>query len=115
MTFSSRQYEELYGYIEVSFTAAVSPAAVGANANVGVGGVNCTLNGGQPATIALGDLLDVIPLAAAATNGIIVSAAPSATPGQIAMQFYNPTGGTITPTTQVYKIIARRVRPDLID
>lgn len=115
MTFASRQYEELYQFVEVSFTSALSPGAVGAGATVNVQTVACTLSGGAAAQITLGDLLDVVAPASAALNGIIVTAAPTGVAGQICVSFFNPTTGGITPTAAtVYKVIARRVTNNLV-
>jgi hypothetical protein len=115
MAFANRQFEEIVGFVEVSTTAAASPGAVGNGTTVGIS-VACTLQGTTtPATFALGDVLDVIAPAGAATNGVLVSAAPTATVGTCFLYFQNQTGGSITPTASTkYTIVARRYRPDIV-
>lgn len=64
---------------------------------------------GTPATFALGDQLEIFPSAAAATNGVNVSASPTATAGTAGVYFTNNTGGSITPVaTATYVIVATR-------
>jgi hypothetical protein len=115
MAFANRQFEEIVGFVEVSNTAAASPGAVGNGTTVGVS-VACTLQGTTTAaTFALGDVLDVIAPISAALNGILLSAAPTATPGTCFLYFQNQTGGSVTPVAStVYRIVARRYRADLI-
>jgi len=113
--FQPRQAEEIYGSYELSVTPALSPGSVGNGATVGVSAA-CTLQGTtNAATFALGDELDdVIAPASAALNGIVVFAAPTATPGTCVVYFQNQTGGAITPTAStVYKILAKRYRNDI--
>lgn len=118
MTFASRQFEELYQYIEVSFTAAVSPGAItnGITNAVAVNAVACTVGNSTVASqITLGDILEVVAPASAALNGVIVLASPTATVGQIDLLFINTTGGSVTPVaSSIYKIIARRVTNNLV-
>lgn len=117
MTFASRQFEELYQYVEVSFTPAVSPGAI-TNGSVVQSTQACVV--GSPGSavasqIALGDILDVVAPASAALNGVTVTAQPTATVGTINLIFTNNTGGSVTPTASTqYKIIARRVTNNLI-
>jgi hypothetical protein len=116
MAFANRQFEEIVGFIEVSVTAPVTPGAVGNGTTVGVS-VACTLQGTTtPATFTLGDELDdVIAPASAALNGLVVFAAPTATPGTCILCFQNATGGSVTPTAStVYKIVSKRYRADII-
>jgi hypothetical protein len=111
--FAQRQTEELYDY-EVSFTAAASPGAI-TNGSVVAASNACTLSGGKPATFALGDVLEVIAPAGAALNGVAVSAQPTATAGTAQLIFLNNTGGSITPTAStVYKIVAKRLRANVV-
>lgn len=116
MAFANRQLEEIYCFIEVSVTPALSPGSVGNGATVAVSAA-CTLQGTTtPATFALGDELDdVIAPASANLNGIVVFAAPGPTPGTCFVYFQNQTGGAITPTAgSVYKIVAKRYRNDIV-
>ena len=112
--FTTRQETEIFDR-EVSFTAAASPGAI-ANGAVATASLACTLAGTTvPATFTLGDILEVVAPAAAALNGVAVSAQPTATVGTALLIFLNNTGGSITPTAStVYKIIARRVKPNLV-
>lgn len=110
--FASRQFEEISPLIEISKCVA-SPGAVTTATTVGVS-VACTVGasgvGTSPATFALGDQLEVFPSAAAACNGVVVSAAPTATPGTCELTFQNNTGGTITPVAAaLYTIVATRL------
>lgn len=114
--FTSRQYEEIQPQIEVSRTAGVSPGALTTGVTVNVAAAVCTVGFvASPATFAIGDQLEVFAPASAALNGIIVSAAPSATPGTCTLSFTNPTAGTITPVaSSVYVIVATRIPPNLV-
>ena len=116
--FQTRQYEEINPLVEVSRCVA-TPGAITTGTTVNVATAVCTVGaqgvGTSPATFALGDQLEVFPSAAAATNGIIVQAAPTATPGTCTLSFANPTGGSITPTAgAVYTIIATRINAGTI-
>ena len=113
--FQQRQVNEIYGFYEVSNTAALSPGSVGNGATVQVSAV-CTLQGTtNAATFALGDNLEVIAPAGAALNGVEVTAQPGTTAGTCLVNFRNNTGGAITPVAAtVYRIIAKRFRADLI-
>jgi hypothetical protein len=107
--FQQRQLNEIYPLIEISFTSAISIGAAGSGATSGANNVVCTLQGGAPATFALGDELECIAPSTSGGNGGLFYAAPTATPGTCAVGFTNPTGGSITPTAStVYKIIAKR-------
>jgi hypothetical protein len=111
--FASRQYEEVQPLIEISFTASFTPGAVGNGTTVGSSQA-CTVGapgGGSafPATFNLGDQLEVFPPIGAATNGLVVSAAPTAVAGTCEILFQNATGGSITPVAGVYRIVATRV------
>jgi hypothetical protein len=113
MTFNSRQFEEIYGLVEVSVSPSFTPGAVGNNAVAGSTQA-CVINGTTTASQAvLGDIVDVVAPASAALNGLLVEAAPTATPGTLTFSFTNTTGGSITPIAAVYKVIIRRVRPDI--
>jgi len=109
-----RQLNDIYALYEVSQTPAQSPGAVGAATTVVVNTVSCTIAGTTvPATFALGDSLEVVAPASAVLNGVEVRATVSAA-GVCSLIFYNPTAGSITPVaSSVYKIIAKRFRPDL--
>ena len=114
--FQTRQLEDLYASFELSQTTAISPGAITNGTTVGVS-TACTLQGTtNAATFALGDELDdVIAPASAALNGVVVFAAPMATPGTCIVYFQNQTGGTVTPTAStVYKVLAKRYRNDII-
>jgi hypothetical protein len=111
-----RQWNEIVGFVEVSNTPALTPGAVGNGTTVAVSAA-CTLQGTtSPATFALGDNLQaVIAPASAALNGLVIQAAPTATPGTCLVYFTNQTGGAITPVAgSVYKIIAQRYRADIV-
>jgi hypothetical protein len=111
--FQQRQVNEIYD-VEVSFTAAASPGAI-TNGSVATASLACTLGGGaNAATFGLGDILEVVAPASAALNGVAVSAQPTATAGTALLIFLNNTGGSITPTaSSIYKIIARRIKPNV--
>jgi hypothetical protein len=114
--FQQRQLNEVEAFIEVSNTPALSPGAVGNGTTVSVSAA-CTLQGTtSAATFAPGDWLgEVIAPAAAALNGIVIFAAPGPTPGTCFVYFQNQTGGSITPVaSQVYKIVAKRFRADIV-
>lgn len=115
--FQQRQFAEVYPLVEISF-AALTPSAVSAGATVGVTATACTLGNtgsGLPATFAVGDQLEVWPSPGAATNGLIVSAAPSATVGSATFSFYNPTAGSITPVAgSKYTIVAVRTAANIV-
>lgn len=114
--FMSRQYEETNPLNELSFVL-LTPGAVGNGTTVALTGA-CTLGNtgsGFPATFTLGDQLEVFAAGAAATNGILVSAAPTATPGTAEFYFQNQTGGSITPVAGAkYTIIATRLVNTLV-
>lgn len=116
--FASRQFEEIYSLIERSVCVA-TPGAITTGSTANVAAAACTVGaagvGTSPATFALGDRLEVFPSAGAATNGIIVNAAPTATPGTCTLSFVNPTGGTITPAAgAAYVIVAQRIQPGVL-
>jgi hypothetical protein len=117
MAFLQRQIAEIYPLVEISFCA-LTPGAVGAGSTVNVPAAACTLGNtgtGVPATFAIGDQLEIWATAAAATNGIIVSAAPSATPGTCTVSFFNPTAGSITPVAGAkYQILALRTAANIV-
>lgn len=113
MSFQQKQYGDISPLNEVS-QATVSPGAVATATTVGVS-VACTILGGTvPATFAMGDQLEVFPPAAAALAGISVVASPTATVGTAAFQFTNATGGSITPVSGVYRIVATRLPATMI-
>lgn len=114
--FQTRQLEEIISQVEVSNSAAISPGAVGNGSTVGVSAA-CTLQGtSNPATFTLGDDLEtVVAPGSAALNGVVVFAAPTATPGTAIIYFQNATGGSVTPTASTsYRIVAKRYRNDVI-
>lgn len=117
--FQQRQLNEIFSFIEVSFSATGTPGAL----TTGTSGritVACVVGGAaagntSPATFALGDDLEVVvPASAGNLAGMIVSATPSATAGTAVIAFYNASAGTITPTTAQYTIIAKRVAPAVV-
>lgn len=115
--FQQRLSEELSNpLVEISFVV-LTPGTVNNGSTVGVSGA-CTLGGagsGFPATFALGDQLEVFPSAAAATNGVVVSAAPTATPGTAEFNFQNASGSNVTPVGGAkYTIIATRIPNTLV-
>lgn len=116
MAFSQRQINELQPLAEVSFCTA-TPGAVGNGATVAVA-VTATLgNAGSasPATFGIGDLIQVYPASTSGTNGIIVTAAPTATPGTVELYFQNSTGGSVTPVAgATYKLVAYRTQANLV-
>lgn len=114
MTYQSRQYEEMQPLVELSFSVAFTPGAVANNTTISSAQA-CTLSGSTtPASFALGDQLEVFAPASAATNGLVVSAAPGPTPGTAVFFFQNGTLGTITPVSAVYRVVATRLRNDTI-
>jgi hypothetical protein len=115
MAFSQRQINEIQPLAEVSACVA-SPGAVGNGTTVYVTAA-CTIGGtsGPAATFAIGDWLQVYPASTAGTNGISVTAAPTATAGTVGLYFQNNTGGSITPVaSSAYKIVAYRTTPTII-
>jgi len=112
--YQPRQFEEMQPLSELSFSVSFTPGAVANNTTISSAQA-CTLGGTTvPASFALGDQLEVFAPAAAATNGLVVSAAPGPTPGTAVFYFQNGTLGSITPVAAVYKVIATRLRPDTI-
>jgi hypothetical protein len=115
--FQQRQFAEVYPLVEISFVA-LTPGAVTSGATVNVTQTACTLantNSGFPATFAQGDQLEVWPPAAAATSGLIVTAAPGLTPGSATFSFLNPTAGTITPVAGAkYTVVALRLAANIV-
>lgn len=112
MSFANRQFEDVFGFVEVSKSPSFTPGAVG-NGSTVASSQACT-TGGVPATFTLTDQLEVYPPLGAATNGLIVTASPGPTPGTAFLYFQNATGGSITPVAGVYTIVATRVRPDVV-
>ena len=111
--FQQRQLNDVHQLVEVS-SGVATPGAVGNGSTVGVS-VAFTTSGGAPATFALGDYLQIYPSAAAACNGVNVSAAAGPTPGTAVINFQNATGGSVTPVAGAkYTIIAIRITPTLI-
>lgn len=106
--FQQRQINDVMQLLEVS-TATIAPGAVTSGSTPVYAAVAFA-----GATFALGDQLEIFPSAAAATNGVLVSATPTATPGTAGVYFQNTTGGTITPTSAKYTIVATRITPTLI-
>jgi hypothetical protein len=114
--FSSRQYEEVNPLVEISF-AVITPGAVGNSTIVATAtAFQLTAAGSAvPASFALGDQLEIFPSAAAACNGVNVSAVPTATPGTAEVYFQNNTGGSITPVAGAkYTIVASRLPATLV-
>lgn len=112
--FQQRQLNDIYQLVEVSVTAAVSVGAVNNNSVAGPAVVACKA-GGNPATFALGDTLEVYAPAGAALNGVVLLASPSTTAGSCFLTAVNTTGGAVTPTaSSIYTIVAKRVTPQLI-
>lgn len=114
--FSSRQFEEISPLVEISFVV-LTPGAVNNGTTVGASGACKLGNSGSsnPATFALGDQLEVFPSSAAATNGVVISAAPTGTAGTAEFNFQNATGGSVTPTAgAVYTVVATRLVNTLV-
>jgi hypothetical protein len=114
--FQVRQSEEIQPLIELSF-ANISPGAVGNGVTVATATAFTLGSAGSasPATFALGDQLEVFASAGAATNGVNVTAVPTATQGTAEVYFQNQTGGSITPVAaQKYTIIATRIPATLV-
>jgi hypothetical protein len=117
--FQARQIDEVQALTEISKCVATPGAITSGSTTVGVAAAVCSVGGASttsaPATFALGDQLEVYPSAAAACNGVLVSAASTATPGTCTLYFQNITGGTVTPTAgAVYTIIATRLQPGVL-
>jgi hypothetical protein len=114
--FQIRQVEEIIPLVEISF-ANITPGAVGNGTTVAT--VTAFTLGaagsGVPATFALGDQIEIYASSGAATNGVIVTAAPTATPGTAQVYFQNATGGSITPVaSSKYTIVATRLPATLV-
>lgn len=114
--FQQRQSTEINPLSEISFVT-LSPGAVTNGSTVYVTGA-CKLGAAGsafPATFALGDQLEVYPASGSATNGVLVSAAPTATGGTAGFYFQNNTGGSITPVaSSVYTVVATRYPANLV-
>lgn len=112
--FQQRQTAEINPLSEVSL-ATIAPGAV-ANTSIVYVAAAFKLGsvGGTPATFALGDQLEIFGPAGAALNGVNVAAAPTATAGTAGVYFTNNTGGSITPVSGPYTIIATRLPPTLV-
>jgi hypothetical protein len=113
--FQQRLQEEMNPLNEMSFSV-VSPGAVGNNTTVAVSAAFTLGAAGSasPATVQLGDQIEIFPPASAATNGLSVSAYPTATPGTVEVYFQNATGGSITPVSGTYRIVATRFPNNLV-
>lgn len=115
--FQQRQIAETYPLVEISF-ANITPGAVANTTTVTVAAQAFTLGAAgsaSPATFALGDQLEIWPSAAAACNGLVVSASPGVTPGTAVVTFYNGTGSSITPVAGAkYTILALRLAANII-
>ena len=114
--FQARQVQEILPLVEISF-ANISPGAVGTGATVATSSAFtlAASASGAPATFALGDQLEIYPSSGAATNGVIVTAAPTATPGTAEVYFQNQTGGSVTPVaSSKYTIVATRLPATLV-
>lgn len=110
--FQQRQFNEVQN-LEISFALAVSPGAVANNTTVSASAA-CTLSGGTAATFTLSDQLEVFSPTVAANNGLSVTATPTATVGTARIYFQNATGGSITPVSGTYTIIAYRVPLNIV-
>lgn len=108
--YQQRQLNEVIPLVEISTAAAVSPGAITNGSTVAVT-VNLKVGGINPAAYALGDNCEVYAPASAALNGVLVSCAPTATPGTALMYFTNNTGATVTPVSATYVVYARRLAP----
>lgn len=115
--FQTRQYEEMQPQVEVSFGVATPGAVASGSTTIGAS-MACVVGGPgntSPATFALGDQLEVFPSAAVVANGVLVSAAPTATPGTCELYFQNITGSSVTPVAGAkYTIVATRITPSLV-
>lgn len=116
--FQQRQLNEIFQFIEVSYTGTVNPGGITTGSKAVVT-VACVIGGPgntSPATFALGDDLEVIPAAAAgALGGLIIQASPTATAGTVTLSFFNSSGGTITPTSSTaWVIVGKRITPTLV-
>lgn len=112
MAFFARQQDEVNPLTEVS-TVTLNPGAVGNGATVSVS-VAATLPGGGAASFNNGDLIEIFPPAVAALNGLHISAFPTATAGTVQVYFINATGGSITPVSASYKLVATRMVNTLV-
>jgi hypothetical protein len=114
--FQQRQFGEIQPLTEISF-AVITPGAVGNGTTVGTA-TAFTLGAtgsASPASFALGDQLEIFPSAAAAANGVNITAVPTATVGTAEVYFQNQTGGPITPVAGAkYTIIATRLPATLV-
>jgi hypothetical protein len=113
--FQQRQSAEINPLTEISF-ANLTPGAVGNGATVYVAAAFTLGAPGSafPATGALGDQIQLYPSAAAASNGLSITAYPTATAGTYAVYFTNNTGGSITPVAgQKYTAIVTRIPANL--
>lgn len=105
--FQQRQVNDVMQLIEVS-KATIAPGTVNSASTT----YSATAFPG--ATFALGDQLEIFPPAVAATNGVLVSAAPTGTAGTAGVYFQNNTGGNVAIVSGTYTIVATRITPTLI-
>jgi hypothetical protein len=111
--FQTRQLEDVFQQVEIS-TATISPGAVANGAaNAVYVAAAFTTPGGVAASFNAGDYLIVIPPLGAAVNGVSIDATGTATAGTAGVAFTNVTGGSITPASGKYTIIAIRITPTL--
>lgn len=113
--FQQRQSTEVNPLTEISF-ATIAPGAIGNTTIVAVSQAFTLGNAGSasPSTIALGDQLEIFAAPSTALNGLSLSAFPTATPGTVEVYFQNNTGGSITPVSGKYTIIATRLPNTLV-
>lgn len=107
----SRQINEIYNLVEVSYAGfQLSSTTTGA---IAVQSITFVLNsavGTVPATFMPGDLIELYPSAAVGSvAGLIITAIPLATAGQLAISVKNVAGSTISPALGVWTCIAKRI------
>jgi len=110
MAFNQRQSAEIAPLTEISY-ATVNPGAITSGSKY-QGTVTATLGSatsGIAASTVLGDLIfPLVPAAAGAAAGLIITAVPTATPGTISVQIYNAGAGTVTLNSAVWAFNSQR-------
>jgi hypothetical protein len=114
--FQSRQINEIYNLVEVSFatfTLAASNAGTTftQNTNFVLNNLNSPFS---VATFALGDIIELYPSASVGTvGGLVIQGTPTSTPGQLTLAVFNRSGSTITPGAGQWICVAKRIAPNL--
>jgi hypothetical protein len=110
--FQSRQINEIYNLVEVSYAGfTLSSTTSGSIATQNVQFVLNSATGTIPATFGPGDILELYPTAAVGSlGGLIIQAVPGAG-GVATILQKNAAGVTVTPLLGQWICIAKRIAP----